>query len=305
MTTYIRDCLTYYANDVQNIVDDVKSELSIPGWMKDAKFDAATASRLGRTCKRYLYVPSVYFLTSNGFVMKYLTLLSGERRKKGLANIFKDVVAGITVAVMMIPQGLAYGVLANLPAVYGLYSAIVPSAIYCLFGTSSSVHVGPVAIICLLTGSLISKYSVQYGEDLNARLDIATECSFCVGLVLCVMSFLNMGQFIRLVPHSVMSSFTTAAAVLIGLSQLKSAWGFQHKIPKVGVDDDITANYQVMRWYVNNFDGRFDDDVHGNHLYRNNYAFYVRISRYMHLFYMMLWCIYYVMHRFVYWYTSH
>jgi len=276
-----------WCDDYRDIRDDIKSEfgpVEAPEWLKNASFNMETARQFHNAVDPYVYIPKVAAFSTNGFVRTYTEmLLSNPRRGKALGNMVKDLTAGLTVAVMLIPQGLAYGALAQLPAVYGLYSAVIPSAVYCLFGTASSVHLGPVAIISLLTGSLISQYADEAGDGVGAALDIAAQCSFCVGLLLCIMSLLNMGQFIRLIPHSVMTAFTTGAAMLIGISQLKTAFGFATSVPKVGVDDDVTANWQVMRWFLNNFDGRFNDDENGTHLYRNPYAIAVCICVYLPL----------------------
>ena len=107
-------------------------------------------------------------------------------------------------------------------------------------------------------------------------VDLAKQAAFCMGVLLCVMSVLNIGQLIRYLSHSILSGFTTAAAMLIGLSQLKSAFGFSYKVPQVGSDDSVTMNYQVMQWYMQNWNSQYvNDPVHGNHFYRNHYAFQV------------------------------
>lgn len=287
----ISEILNSWRDDYNAIKDDIKSELGqfdIPEWMREASFSMETARNLHSAVDPYFYIPSVPALSHTGFVQTYFKMLQSERRGKAIGNMVKDLTAGLTVAVMLIPQGLAYGALAQLPAVYGLYSAVVPSALYCLLGTSSSVHMGPVAIISLLTGALVSRYADQAGSDTEARLDIAAQCSFSLGVLLCGMALFNMGQFIRLIPHSVMSAFTTGAAMLIGISQLKTAFGFSCRVPKVGADDDVTANWQVMRWFLNNFDGRWHEDSSstsdkGTHLYRNHYAMTICLCVYIPL----------------------
>lgn len=136
-----------------------------------------------------------------------------------------DVIAGITVALTLIPQGLSYATLANLPAINGLYAAILPSATYTFFGSSLQLAVGPVAIVSLLMGKLMNDYNIEYTTDIEGALDTAAQAALCCGIILVSMSLLNLGNFIDFISHPVMSGFTTAAACLIGLSQLKSGFG--------------------------------------------------------------------------------
>eukprot|EP01034_Spumella_vulgaris_P036761 gene36761-45352_t len=137
-------------------------------------------------------------------------------------SFFSDFWAGITVALTLIPQGLSYAKLANLPAINGLYTAVLPSVFYTFLGSSMQLGVGPVALVSLLMGQLVIQYDVVPGSVDSVNL--AGECALCVGLFLTVMSVLRLGTFIRYISHPVMSGFTTAAAMLIGLNQLKNAF---------------------------------------------------------------------------------
>jgi SulP family sulfate permease len=131
---------------------------------------------------------------------------------------------------ILIPQGLAYSKLAGLPAINGLYAAIVPSFTYTVLGSSMQLAVGPVAVVSLLTSQIVTKYCAIEGTDLTTAqksdpgllLDITAQCCICVGIILTVMGVLNLGRLIHFVSHPVMSAFTSAAAWTIGLSQLCS-----------------------------------------------------------------------------------
>ena len=81
---------------------------------------------------------------------------------------FSDVCSGLIVAVTLIPQGLSYASLAKMPPISGLYSIILSGMVYLCFGTCMQLGVGPVALVSLLTGSLIEKYEIDYTNDMNA-----------------------------------------------------------------------------------------------------------------------------------------
>ena len=180
------------------------------------------------------------------------------------------MIAGTTVALTLIPQALSYATLANMPPINGLYSAILPNAFYVIFGSSLQLAMGPVAIVSLLMGRLITQYGAEpFSED---AVKTASQASFCVGMILTFLALFNAGVFIRFISHPVMSGFTTAAAMLIGVSQLKSAFGFTVAVPQIGVEkgDGHTYhyNYEIFEWYANNFYGT---DSNGRS-YRNPFA---------------------------------
>ena len=187
----------------------------------------------------------------------------------------------------MIPQGLSYATLANLPPIYGLYAAILPSATYTFFGSGLQLAVGPVALVSLLMGELMVKYQPDYATNIPAALDTAAQASLCCGIILIVMGLFNLGELIRFISHPVMSGFTTAAAMLIGINQLKGMFGFVSlcntdpiyyksngnkyygtgvppwcpvTVPQVG--KEVHYNYEVMHWFATHWYYRFTlDDV--------------------------------------------
>lgn len=163
----------------------------------------------------------------------------------------------------------------------GLYTSVLPSAVYALFGSSMQLAVGPVAVVSLLTGTIVAKYVPDYSTNTTDAMNIAAQVALCCGIILTVFSVLNLGDFIRYVSHSVMSGFTTGAACVIGLNQLKGAFGFYVSVPQAG-QSEYEYNYQVMKWYVDNWNGVFHYSssqltnpkyqlLEGN-LYRNKYA---------------------------------
>ena len=133
-----------------------------------------------------------------------------------------DLNAGITVGIMLIPQGMAYAILAGLPPVYGLYASIVPLLIYALFGTSRQLAVGPVAMVSLLVIAGVGEIA-EVGSDRFIQLAVLTALG--VGLVQFLMGLFRMGFLVNFLSHPVLSGFTSAAAIIIGASQIKNLLG--------------------------------------------------------------------------------
>jgi len=133
-----------------------------------------------------------------------------------------DLNAGITVGIMLIPQGMAYAMLAGLPPIYGLYAAIVPQLIYAIFGTSRQLGVGPVAMDSLLVAVTVSQFAqVESTEYINFAILLA----LMVGGIQLLMGFLRLGVLVNFLSHPVISGFTSAAAIIISVSQLKYLMG--------------------------------------------------------------------------------
>ena len=133
-----------------------------------------------------------------------------------------DIGAGLTVGVMLIPQGLAYASIAGLPPVYGLYASIVPIIIYALFGTSRQLAVGPVAMVSLLIATAIGSFEGLSTADYIAY---AILLAFLVGAFQFLLGVFRLGFLVNFLSHPVVSGFTSAAALIIGLSQLKDLLG--------------------------------------------------------------------------------
>lgn len=150
-----------------------------------------------------------------------------------------DLVAGLTVGVMVIPQSMSYGAIAGLPYINGMYSACVPTLVYALFGQSRQLAVGPVAMVSLLieaglNGSLGPECNVpgkaQYEVCTSEYVGLACLAAALVGAMQVVASILKLGFLVTFLGHPVISGFTSGAAIIIGLSQLKYMLGYD--IPK-------------------------------------------------------------------------
>jgi SulP family sulfate permease len=133
-----------------------------------------------------------------------------------------DLTAGFTTAVMLIPQGMAYAMLAGLPPIVGLYASTVPLIIYALFGTSYRLAVGPVAMVSLLTAAGVG--AIADGST-AAYVAYAVLLALMVGVMQFGMGLVRMGFLTNFLSHPVLSGFTSAAALIIGFSQLKHLMG--------------------------------------------------------------------------------
>ena len=135
-----------------------------------------------------------------------------------------DLLAGLTNAVVVLPQGLAFAMLAGLPAHYGLYAAMVPSLVAALFGSSRLMVSGPANAISLTTLSLLSPLAVP-GSDHYVALAITL--AMMVGVFQIGLGLVRAGRLVDLMPHSVIVGFTAGAAVLIATSQLAPFLGLE------------------------------------------------------------------------------
>lgn len=139
-------------------------------------------------------------------------------------NAVSDLVAAGIVTIMLVPQSLAYAMLAGLPPQVGLYASILPLIAYALFGTSRTLAVGPVAVVSLMTAAAASQVATQgTPEYLEAALTLA----FLSGLVLVAMAVLRLGFLANFLSHPVISGFITASGILIASSQLKHILGIR------------------------------------------------------------------------------
>jgi SulP family sulfate permease len=139
-------------------------------------------------------------------------------------TLTSDAVAAIIVTIMLIPQSLAYALLAGLPAEMGLYASILPLVAYAIFGTSRALAVGPVAVVSLMTAASIG----NLGLSTPAEIAIAAgTLAFISGVILTILGVLRLGFLANFLSHPVIAGFITASGVLIATSQLKHILGIQ------------------------------------------------------------------------------
>lgn len=142
------------------------------------------------------------------------------------AFLYGDVMAGITVGILLIPQGMAYAMIAGLPPVFGLYAALMPQVVYAIMGTSRQLSVGPVAMDSLLVAASLGALSITGIENYIA---MAIFLSLFMGGVQLLLGVLRLGFLVNFLSKPVISGFTSAAAIVIGLSQLKHFLGISIK----------------------------------------------------------------------------
>ncbi|MEX0315901.1 MAG: SulP family inorganic anion transporter [Allomuricauda sp.] len=138
--------------------------------------------------------------------------------------LFSDVTAGITLGIMLVPQGMAYAMIAGMPPIYGLYAALVPQLVYAITGTSRQLAVGPVAMDSLLVTAGIGALQLTNIEEYISAVLFLT---LIIGGLQLLLGFLKMGFFVNFLSKPVISGFTSAAAILIGLGQLKHVLGIE------------------------------------------------------------------------------
>ncbi len=147
-----------------------------------------------------------------------------------------DVIAGLTVGVMLIPQGMAYAVLAGVPPIYGLYASLVPLLVYPIFGTSRHLAVGVMAIDMVIVAAGLAKYA-EIGTD--EYIGMAIVLAMMAGILQMLMGAARLGFVVNLLSRPVISGFTAAAALIIGVTQLKNLLGID--IPTSPMIFDLIA----------------------------------------------------------------
>jgi len=149
-----------------------------------------------------------------------------------------DLVAGITVALVLVPQSMAYAQLAGLPVVYGLYASFVPVIVASLWGSSSQLHTGPVAMLSLMSAAALIPFASPGSADF---IEFSVMLALMVGVLRLVLGLFRLGAIVNLLSSPVIVGFTNAAALIIGLSQLSKV---------IGVPFPRTESYLADLWRV-------------------------------------------------------
>ncbi|MEN8108740.1 MAG: sulfate permease [Pseudomonadota bacterium] len=144
----------------------------------------------------------------------------GELKKP--ETLRADLIAGITVALVLVPQSMAYAQLAGLPPYYGLYASFLPGIVAALFGSSRQLATGPVAVVSLMTASALEPIA---GSSPELYVAYAIMLAFMVGVFQMSLGLLRLGVLVNFLSHPVVVGFTNAAAIIIGTSQLGKLFG--------------------------------------------------------------------------------
>nr|KAJ0188450.1 hypothetical protein LSAT_V11C900458160 [Lactuca sativa] len=143
-------------------------------------------------------------------------------------SFFKsDIIAGITIASLSIPQGISYAKLANLPPIFGLYSSFVPPLVYAMMGSSKDVAVGTFAVASLLIGSMLGAV-VNANENPKLHLQLALTATFVAGVLQASLGIFRLGFIVDFLSHSTIIGFMAGSAIVVSLQQLKGILGLQH-----------------------------------------------------------------------------
>jgi MFS superfamily sulfate permease-like transporter len=183
-----------------------------------------------------------------------------------------DLIAGITVALVLVPQSMAYAQLAGLPVVYGLYASFVPVIIASLWGSSSQLHTGPVAMLSLMSAAAI----IPFASPGSAHfVELSVMLALMVGILRLALGLFRMGVIVNFLSNPVIVGFTNAAALIIGLSQLSKIlgvpfprsdfylgdlWNVFIQIPEAHL---TTVAFAVGAWLVMHFGRRLSPNFPG------------------------------------------
>ncbi len=150
-----------------------------------------------------------------------------------------DFVAGITVALLLVPQSMAYAQLAGLPVVYGLYASFIPVIIASMWGSSSQLHTGPVAMLSLMSAATLIPFASPGSADF---IELSIMLALMVGVLRLTLGIFRLGAIVNLLSSPVIVGFTNAAALIIGLSQLSKVIG----VPFPRTDSYLTDLWRVL-----------------------------------------------------------
>ncbi|XP_043810181.1 sulfate transporter 1.3 isoform X2 [Manihot esculenta] len=173
---------------------------------------------------------------SKKFVMGMQTLfpILEWGRSYNFTKLRGDIIAGLTIASLCIPQDIGYAKLANLDPQYGLYSSFVPPLIYAFMGSSRDIAIGPVAVVSLLLGTLLQN-EVDYKADAEAYRRLAFTATFFAGITQATLGFFRLGFLIDFLSHAAVVGFMGGAAITIALQQLKGLFGIQNFTKKTDI----------------------------------------------------------------------
>ncbi|KAG4972583.1 hypothetical protein JHK85_039004 [Glycine max] len=166
--------------------------------------------------------------------LQYLFPIFDWAPNYNLTLLRSDLISGLTIASLAIPQGISYAKLANLPPILGLYSSFVPPLIYSLLGSSRHLGVGPVSIASLVMGSMLSD-KISYTQEPILYLGLAFTATFFAGVFQASLGILRLGFVIDFLSKATLVGFTGGAAIIVSLQQLKGLLGIVHFTSKMQI----------------------------------------------------------------------
>ncbi|ESW34453.1 hypothetical protein PHAVU_001G154200 [Phaseolus vulgaris] len=190
--------------------------------------------------------PSIKFVLG----LQYFFPIFEWAPKYTLQFLKSDLISGITIASLAIPQGISYAKLANLPPILGLYSSFIPPLIYAMMGSSRDLAVGTVAVGSLLMASMLGRV-VNYIENPNLYLHLAFTATFFAGVLQASLGLFRLGFIVDFLSHATIVGFMGGAATVVCLQQLKSILGlehFTHEADLVSVMRSVFSQTHEWRW---------------------------------------------------------
>lgn len=159
-------------------------------------------------------------------------------------NLFKsDIISGLTIASLAIPQGISYAKLASLPPIIGLYSSFVPPIIYAFLGSSRDLGVGPVSIASLLLGAMLREQVSPITQP-KLYLQLAITSTFFAGVFQASLGIFRLGFIIDFLSRATLVGFMAGAAVIVSLQQLKGLLGINHFTPNMDIISVLRSTFQ-------------------------------------------------------------
>ncbi|KAF2284277.1 hypothetical protein GH714_020198 [Hevea brasiliensis] len=194
--------------------------------------------------------PAKPFLKSLKSGLQYFVPILEWAPRYTFAFFKADVIAGITIASLAVPQGISYANLANLPAIIGLYSSFVPPLVYAMLGSSRDLAVGTVAVASLLISSMLGK-EVNPNEDPKHYVQLALTATFFAGVFQSALGLLRLGFIVDFLSHATIVGFMGGAATVVCLQQLKGILGLVHftqGTDLVSVMRSVLSQTHQWRW---------------------------------------------------------
>ncbi|KAJ6678009.1 SULFATE TRANSPORTER [Salix viminalis] len=170
------------------------------------------------------------------------------------AKFKKDLLAGLTLASLCIPQSIGYATLAKLDPQYGLYTSVIPPLIYAVMGTSRDIAIGPVAVVSLLLSSMIPKLEDPEANPVAYR-NLVLTTTFFAGIFQASFGLFRLGFLVDFLSHAAIVGFVAGAAIVIGLQQMKGLLGITHFTNKTDVISVMEASWRAVHhsWNPHNF----------------------------------------------------
>lgn len=171
-------------------------------------------------------------------------------RHYNATKLRNDLLAGLTLASLCIPQSIGYATLAKLDPQYGLYTSVIPPLIYAVMGTSRDIAIGPVAVVSLLMSSMVPKLEDPEANPIAYR-NLVLTTTFFAGIFQAAFGLFRLGFLVDFLSHAAIVGFVSGAAIVIGLQQMKGLLGIAHFTNKTDVISVMQAIWRSVHQYWN------------------------------------------------------